>query len=881
MIRPAITIFLSFFLTQTILAQWKPLGPYGGPISLLESDNKVAFAAGPAGSFFRSADGGKSWQITSKGLTTSSATALYQSDSLLLLGTGGAGVYRSTDGGISWAASSRFDPTLSGSQPAANAFLRSGQFLYAATRDGVYRSSNNGQNWLSVTAGLYTRDGVFSLLNVPGTKAILAGTGNGIYRTIDDGTTWALLRSPIAATSNNSLEGNVFALEQINGMLMAGAYGQGFFRSTDLGANWTAANSGLPFGTTVSVIRVKNGVIYIGTDTGVYTSTNNGNVWTQIANFPSDASISGITFVGNSLLISTSAEGIYRSDDGGKSWVDANAGLLADTEMLVTSGNKLWVVSGENVVRSTDGGKSWRIVRYRLTPTETIQALVRDGNTLYLTSGNLYRSTNDGDTWERVNAPQAIPDGVYLTQLYVSGKDIIAATLSNGIIRSTDGGVNWKFLSRDGLPSADRRPSYVTKLKNAIYLGFQGGGLYRSTNDGTNWEAVKDVRNNADVWTITAVGDTLYAGTNSESLYRSVDNGTTWARADKGITSSIVRSILPTPGGLFVGTFKGVGVSTTRGVFWRRYNNGLPLLQNSADNTATENLRMFPLTTENGMLYGSSLYGVWTRPLNEPPYITPDPTIAQSCVNGVIPVSYRISDTFEEKNAFSLQISGPDGTFKTFTTARECISPGTADAQGFAGCVLTFRLPAGFAPGDNYKMRIVASSPYTTSQEIPIKLTPNPIPAKPVISSDSTTFRTVQATAYQWLLNDRPIPGATSQTFNPKGFPGVYGVLVYNECNGSAASDPLYYLVTATEPTFDDEVSVFPNPADDVLTVKVPRSGGATSLRLLRTDGAVLSNQPAATGAEHRLSIGKLPTGTYLLHIQQGDRQTTKRVMKK
>lgn len=869
-------------LAHHLSAQWKPLGPYGGPISLLASNGKVSFAAGPAGSFFRSTDGGKSWQIVTQGLTTTASTALFYSDSLLLLGTAGASVYRSTNDGASWQAIGKFDPTLSGSQPVANAFLRDGQFLYAATRAGVYRSSNNGQNWLFVSSGLYTRDGIFSLLTVPGTKAILAGTGEGIYRTLDNGTTWGLIRTPIVAVSNNSLEGNVFALEQINGQLMAGTYGQGFFRSTDLGNTWTAANGGLPIGSTVSVIKVRNGIIYIGTDTGVYTSSNNGNVWKQVDNFPSDAGISGITFVGNSILVSTDEEGVFRSDDDGKTWVDANAGLLADTESLVTNGNKLWCVSGENVVRSLDGGKTWKIVRYRVFANETIQSLQRDGNTLYLTNGNLLRSTNDGDTWELVNQPQAIPDGVYLSQFWVSGKEIIAATLVNGLVRSTDGGVNWKFLSRDGLPSVDRRPSFLTKLKNTIYLGFQGGGLYRSANDGTSWEAVKDVRNNADVWALAAVGDTLYAGTNSESLYRSIDNGKSWTRADKGITSSIVRSILPTPNGLFVGTFKGIGVSTTKAVFWRRYNFGLPLLQNSTDiSGAVENLRMFPLATENGQLYGASFYGIWTRPLNEPPTITPDPTLTESCVNGVIPITYRISDSFEEKNVFTLQVSSPDGSFTTPIVAKECLSPGLADGQGFTGCALTFRLASGVAPGNNYKMRIVASNPYTTSREMPIKLTPNPLPPKPTITVSNNVFRTDQAVAYQWLLNERPIPGATNQTFDPKNFPGIYGVQVFNECNGSSTSSPFYYLITATEPGFDEEVIVSPNPADDVLTVKTPRTGSPTRLRLTRSDGALLMDQTSPVGSEHRLSIGNLPTGVYLLQVRQGDRQTTKRILKK
>ncbi|CCH54872.1 hypothetical protein BN8_04086 [Fibrisoma limi BUZ 3] len=884
MIRPTIYFLFILLLPIRLLAQWKPLGPYGGPIEILESNEKVTLASGPTGSFFRSTDGGKNWQITTQGLPNSPITAALVTDSLILVGTGGTGVYKSTNGGATWMASGRFDVTRTSGQPRAYGFLRVGQYLYAATAEGVFRSSNDGANWREVSNGLYTRDGIFSLVAIPGSRAILAGTGLGIYRSIDDGETWALVRSPITSASRNALEGNVFALEQGEGAIMAGSYGQGFFRSLDQGTTWTASNTGLPFGTSVYVIKVKNGVIYIGTDTGIYRSTNKGTTWAQMDNFPSDATISGLTFIGNSLLAATNSEGLFRTDNAGQSWTESNAGLLADTELLVTSGNKLWCVSGENVVRSLDGGKTWKIVRYKMTDDELIQDMKRDGNTLYLTNRDLYRSTDDGDTWQKVNQPLAIPDGVFLTSIWVSGNDILAATLNDGIYRSTDGGRVWRALSRDGLPTAtNNRPTFISNVKNTLYVGYSAAGMFQSTNNGASWERVKGIRENADVWTLAAVGDTLYVGTNSESLYRSTDKGQTWTRADKGITSSTVRSILPTSAGIFVGTFKGAGLSTTKAAFWRRYNNGLPLLQASRENVAAEDLRMFPLAAENNQLYGSTLYGIWTRPMNEAPYITPEPVVSSTCVNGLIQVRYRISDTFEEKNQFTIQVSGPDGVYSTtlITPLAGCASPGQATDQGFFGCPIDLRMPTGTVASDNYRMRIVASSPATQSADIPIKLTPNPIPTKPVVKVDSSKLTTVDAAfAYQWLLNDRPIPGATSRTYDPKNFPGIYAVRVANECTGTAVSDQLAYLVTATEPTFDDEVSVFPNPADDALTVQLPRAVKGTRLRLLRPDGALLNEQTTAT-TQHRLSIGSLPAGLYLLQVKQGDRQTVKRVLKK
>ena len=152
---------------------------------------------------------------------------------------------------------------------------------------------------------------------------IFAGTdGSGVYRSTDNGNNW------IQANNNNLSFSNVYsiAIDNSSGDIFAGTYGSGVFRSTDNGNNWTQINSGLTninvlsllidsSGYVIAVLLVVgyfvqrtmvitglitaiqdiatllqknnsiNSLIFAGTNAGIYRSTDNGNNWTHSLSF--------------------------------------------------------------------------------------------------------------------------------------------------------------------------------------------------------------------------------------------------------------------------------------------------------------------------------------------------------------------------------------------------------------------------------------------------------------------------------------------------------------------------------------------------------------------------------------------------------------------
>src|SRR3972149_1121131 len=118
------------------------------------------------------------------------------------------------------------------------AFKASGQ-VFAATWDGgVFRSTDNGDNWSHTgwtTFGLNT-------LATNASGHIFAGT---------------------AFTGWEYLQGSVY-------------------RSTDNGENWVEVNTGMGYPPVYSFAINSSGHIFTGTDSGVFRSINNGENWTQI-----------------------------------------------------------------------------------------------------------------------------------------------------------------------------------------------------------------------------------------------------------------------------------------------------------------------------------------------------------------------------------------------------------------------------------------------------------------------------------------------------------------------------------------------------------------------------------------------------------------------
>lgn len=167
-------------------------------------------------------------------------------------------------------------------------------------------------------------------------------------------------------------------------------------------------------------------------------------------------------------------------------------------------------------------GQQWQSIGANGT-----QAIVIDGNIIY-TAGmtGVYQTSMATLNWEQ--RVTGLPQNIELyglakspTKLFTAGHVFGGAV--GGVYESTNGGTNWS-VAGTGQPLTNVL-CMIRSDGGYIYVGCQPGA-YRSTNDGLTWENISELASRT-VYSLSLDGETIYAGT-SNGIYRSTNHGETW-----------------------------------------------------------------------------------------------------------------------------------------------------------------------------------------------------------------------------------------------------------------------------------------------------------------------------------------------------------------
>jgi len=211
-----------------------------------------------------------------------------------------------------------------------------------------------------------------------GSRPILLGYSNGIYlgfvislynsdkilKSSDNGATW----TEIVSTPYMYDISNLFTA---NGILFGNNNSGAFFNYNSSDGSWSRfIIAGYNFGGTVTNGSVGNvysiafgagNKYYIGTNGGVWSSSDNGTTWLQhhiglpITNtLPGYKTVKDLYISGNSIIAATTA-GIYRSTDQANTWTQVSTLVCND---LHKYGSYLYA-TGNGVFRSNDNGLTW------------------------------------------------------------------------------------------------------------------------------------------------------------------------------------------------------------------------------------------------------------------------------------------------------------------------------------------------------------------------------------------------------------------------------------------------------------------------------------------------------------------------------------------
>jgi hypothetical protein len=315
-------------LNGNVKAQWiQTNGPYGGQDITCLVTNGTDLFAGTYNGMFISSDNGDSWTPVNNGLKNYYVRSLAVSGNNIFAGTYG-GVYLSTDKGNSWNAMNTGMPssydTIAYSLAVKDSIIFAG--IEGSTSDGVYLSTNNGDSWTPVNNGFpTTNQGLPQImsLGISGSN-IFAGTGNGIFVSSNNGGLWT-------EVSSFDITGeNTFAAQDSN---IYFASGSKIYLSSNNGTSWTTADNGL-MNNDIMSLAVSGNIILAGADNeGVFMSTNNGGLWTNVStNGIANQNVTSFAIIGTTIFAGTDA-GVWKRSLSDFS-CSAQFSLVPDTTTL-------------------------------------------------------------------------------------------------------------------------------------------------------------------------------------------------------------------------------------------------------------------------------------------------------------------------------------------------------------------------------------------------------------------------------------------------------------------------------------------------------------------------------------------------------------------
>jgi photosystem II stability/assembly factor-like uncharacterized protein len=293
----------------------------------------------------------------------------------------------------------------------------------------------------------------------------------------------------------------------------------GLFTTDDVGKSWLQVSKGLGDRDILSLQQADNGVVFAGTNHGIFYLSSLIGVWQPAAMIvgplpdwqkkeepapapkttakgakgaaarkPTTAAKKGPVEVPipiaiaprvRSLEITDKAwyaatnEGLFISVDGGKKWygtpVEGESDFVVANEY---SDGTLTLASIKRAFLSHDGGRTWSeltipnyvtgIYNFTMTPDSTLWLATREGAA---------RSTNSGGTW--VHVMSGLPPSGVLGVTYDANTQRLLATAmqSKAVYESTDGGKSWK-----------QTPEASFSIRSAT--GYQGQLLATSWHNG-------------------------------------------------------------------------------------------------------------------------------------------------------------------------------------------------------------------------------------------------------------------------------------------------------------------------------------------------------------------------------------------------------------
>lgn len=393
--------------------------------------------------------------------------------------------------------------------------------------------------------------------------------GAGPFKSTDNGESWFSIKNGLTPYSG---EFHPLNINSSGDLFISGAHSTALIcRSTNQGISWIPLNNLNTNGGSVICISFDNSDnVFVGTGTGIYKSTNNGEDWATLPQF-GPVQVDAIAFNDSGYIFAGTSYGVYRSTDDGVNWTQLPTGGGTRTVAVAPNGNIFagcWENAG--ILRSTDNGDSWTYVYPQTVSIRSASTILFDENdyTYMPTYGNgILFSTDFGDSWTELN------DGLgykYVRAITKNNNRYLFTAGDYGIYKM----VYFAFWYSVGLPICSVKELLIDPYNN-IFAGVWG--VNRSYDEGLSWQTINNGLSGFDVRALTIKEDgTIFLGSGISNwaypnpcIFRSTDNGNSWVEIENEIQRHDVEAItVDAVGNVYAGNYYGVYKSTNNGDNW-------------------------------------------------------------------------------------------------------------------------------------------------------------------------------------------------------------------------------------------------------------------------------------------------------------------------
>ena len=535
------------------------------------------------------------------------------------------GVYRSDDGGKSW------EKILYVSEKAGAVDLsidhQNPDVMYTTTWEvhrnfwelssggpgsGLWKSTDGGDTWTDISRakglpqeGLLGKIGVAASPVQAGRVWALVESRNdpGLYRSDDFGASWKLVCDNPDLRQRPWYYMHVFADPQDAETVYI--LNLGMWKSSDGGKSFTDIPT--PHGDNHGLwIDPKNNRRMIqGNDGGACVSFNGGESFSSIYNqltaqfYRMDVDDAFPFRVYGTQQDNSSVRVPNDTADGGIGWADCEIAGTGESGFIVSDPKDDQIVyvgaigsspggqgslqradlrSGQirlvNVWPEATGGDiAPRDMRYRFPWTFPLHFSPHDPATLYACGNHIWRSRDDGQTWEMLS-----PD--------LTRNDPARQGASGGPITWDTSGAE-TYCSLACFRESPHEPGvfWASSDDGLVHLSRDGGKSWQNVTPAglPEWTYLQTIEPSPHDPAAAYLAGTRYKlDDNTPYLFKTSDYGQSWTRITDGIPADdhcrVIRCDPTTPGLLFVGTETGLYVSQDDGAGWQRWEEGLPVV---------------------------------------------------------------------------------------------------------------------------------------------------------------------------------------------------------------------------------------------------------------------------------------------------------------